>query len=67
MCVCVQEGCFNLFEVQAFDLDIGCGYTSPEMTMSGEYTLKTDVYNFGIIMLELVTGRKPFDRYIPIS
>nr|XP_010939841.1 protein STRUBBELIG-RECEPTOR FAMILY 6 isoform X1 [Elaeis guineensis] len=48
-------------EFQALDQNMGSGYTSPEVTMSGQYTLKSDVYSFGVVMLELLTGRKPFD------
>ncbi|KAF0908084.1 hypothetical protein E2562_022927 [Oryza meyeriana var. granulata] len=43
------------------------GYRAPEVTMSGQYSLKSDVYSFGIVMLELLTGRKPFDRSRPRS
>ncbi|KAK1263697.1 Protein STRUBBELIG-RECEPTOR FAMILY 6 [Acorus gramineus] len=49
-------------EHQASNLNMGSGYSAPEVGLSGQYTLKSDVYSFGVVMLELLTGRKPFDR-----
>lgn len=38
------------------------GYCAPEYAMSGKLTLKSDIYSFGVVLLELITGRKAVDR-----
>ncbi|KAJ6825505.1 protein STRUBBELIG-RECEPTOR FAMILY 3-like isoform X1 [Iris pallida] len=38
---------------------------APELNDSGSCTDKSDIYSFGIVMLELLTGRKPYDRSRP--
>ncbi|VVB00102.1 unnamed protein product [Arabis nemorensis] len=42
------------------------GYLAPEYAMRGHLTEKTDVYAFGVVVLELVSGRKISDekRYL---
>ncbi|XP_025669671.1 protein STRUBBELIG-RECEPTOR FAMILY 3 isoform X1 [Arachis hypogaea] len=40
------------------------GYGAPEFE-SGIYTYQSDVYSFGVVMLELLTGRKSYDRSRP--
>ncbi|XP_027338397.1 G-type lectin S-receptor-like serine/threonine-protein kinase At4g03230 [Abrus precatorius] len=34
------------------------GYVSPEYVMKGLYSTKSDVYNFGVLLLQIVSGRK---------
>ncbi|KAL6619933.1 hypothetical protein ACP70R_035072 [Stipagrostis hirtigluma subsp. patula] len=34
------------------------GYMAPEYAMRGQYSIKSDVFSFGILVLEIVTGRR---------
>ncbi|XP_077243457.1 cysteine-rich receptor-like protein kinase 10 isoform X2 [Tasmannia lanceolata] len=34
------------------------GYMSPEYVMHGQFSTKSDVFSFGVLVLEIITGRK---------
>jgi len=38
------------------------GYCAPEYAMTGQLTFKSDVYSVGVVLLEIVTGRKAIDN-----
>ena len=42
-------------------------YLSPEQARGGKATVKSDIYAFGIVMYEMLTGQLPFPGDTPVS
>lgn len=41
------------------------GYCAPEYLSTGKLTIKSDIYSFGVVFLELITGRRALDSNRP--
>ncbi|KAJ6830899.1 putative serine/threonine-protein kinase PBL19 [Iris pallida] len=43
------------------------GYAAPEYLQTGRLTAKSDVWSFGVVLYEIISGRRPLDRNLPRS
>ncbi|XP_043712277.1 serine/threonine-protein kinase PCRK1-like isoform X2 [Telopea speciosissima] len=43
------------------------GYAAPEYIQTGRLTAKSDVWSFGVVLYELISGRRSVDRNLPRS
>ncbi|KAL3625869.1 hypothetical protein CASFOL_030398 [Castilleja foliolosa] len=41
------------------------GYAAPEYVHAGKLTAKSDVWSFGVVLYELITGRRVLERNLP--
>ncbi|XP_076913016.1 putative serine/threonine-protein kinase PBL17 [Bidens hawaiensis] len=41
------------------------GYAAPEYVMTGHLTARSDIYGFGVVLLEMLIGRKAMDKSKP--
>ncbi|RLN08733.1 uncharacterized protein C2845_PM11G08020 [Panicum miliaceum] len=43
------------------------GCYAPEYDHSGQATMKSDVYNFGVVLVQLISGRRAVDTSKPVT
>ncbi|KAL5228793.1 hypothetical protein ABZP36_017058 [Zizania latifolia] len=53
--------------VNTFRISGTYGYMAPEYAMNGYLSAKTDVFSFGMLVLEIVSGRKNIDRHLDVD
>lgn len=41
------------------------GYMAPEYAMDGQISIKSDVFSFGVLVLEIIAGRRNRGSYDP--
>ncbi|KAK4484856.1 hypothetical protein RD792_007456 [Penstemon davidsonii] len=50
---------------EVIKLLISSGYMSPEYAMEGKFSIKSDVFSFGVVVLEIISGKKNTGFYQP--
>jgi hypothetical protein len=57
--------CWTLISNKHASYQIYRGYLSPEYATRGQLTEKLDIYSFGVLVLEIVSGRRNIDFKLP--
>ncbi|KAK2644363.1 hypothetical protein Ddye_019558 [Dipteronia dyeriana] len=57
--------CFSTNQVAGLVLNLLFfgGYMAPEYAMQGQFSVKSDMYSFGVLVLEIITGKKNSSFY----
>ncbi|MCO5561973.1 hypothetical protein L7F22_015599 [Adiantum nelumboides] len=63
-CLLAKVSEFGIYELSS-DVDATSGYLDPEYFAMKKLTEKSDIYSFGILTLEVVSGRMPYDKSFP--
>jgi hypothetical protein len=53
----------NIFEL----IIVFSGYISPEYALEGLFSIRSDVFSFGVLFLEIVSGKKSTGLYLTDS
>ncbi|KAI3695861.1 hypothetical protein L1987_78863 [Smallanthus sonchifolius] len=52
------DGFWKIEGVKVPDTRRSCGYISPEYAVHGRFSIKSDVFSFGVMVLEIISGKK---------
>lgn len=45
-------------DIQVVLFVCGSGYMSPEYALDGQFSTKSDIFSFGVVLLEIISGKK---------
>ncbi|KAG0468033.1 hypothetical protein HPP92_017361 [Vanilla planifolia] len=58
--VCIADfGLASIMNTPASTSQLAVGYRAPETIQSGKFTQRSDIYSFGVLLLEMLTGKAP--------